>query len=67
MSETWADEEGAIAFVKVLRDRRRAQVENLIGAAKTSSDPSIRSNWAAITQLDQVISMMEDERGKSDD
>lgn len=65
--ETWANEEGALNFLKQLRQRRQAQVECLIGAASHSTDAGIRSNWAAISQLDQVISMMEDERGKFDE
>lgn len=65
--DTWADEEGAREFVKTLRRQRVAQVENLVGAAKSSLDPAMQRNWAAIAQLDNVISMMEDERGKPDD
>ncbi len=67
MSETWADDEGCLAFVKELKRRREAQVDLLIGAASHSTDPGIRSNWAAISQIDQVIAMMEDERGKFDE
>lgn len=67
MSETWADEEGAREFVKTLKRQRLQHVEMLIGAAKGSSDPAIQRTWAAIAQLDNVISMMEDERGKPDD
>lgn len=65
--ETWADEEGAINFIKQLKQRRQAQVDCLIGAASSSTDPGIRSNWAAISQIDQIIEMMEDERGKFDE
>lgn len=64
---TWADEEGAINFLKQLKVRRAAQVETLVGAASHSTDPSIRSNWAAIAQLDQIIDMMENERGNPDE
>ena len=67
MSTTWADEDGAVDFVKQLRARYKAQVQNLIGAAGHSSDPNIRSNWAALQQLEQVIKLMEDERGKPED
>jgi len=65
--ETWADEEGALYFLKQLKQRRQAQVDCLIGAASHSTDPAIRSNWAAISQIEQVIEMMEAERGKSDE
>lgn len=68
MSEpTWADEEGARHFVKQLKARRSAQVEMLLSAARHSPDPAMRSNWAAIAQLDQVIEMMEKERGNPDE
>ncbi len=66
MSETWADEEGAREFVKSLKRQRQGEVEMLIGAARNSSDPAVARSWAAIAQLDKVIEMMEDERGKSD-
>ena len=66
MSETWADDEGALDFIKELKRRRSAQLEMLVGAAKHSNDPVIRMNVAAISQLEQVIEMMEDERGKPD-
>ncbi len=65
-SETWADEDGARDFVKQLKRLRQAEVEMLIGAARNSSDPAIARSWAAIAQLDKVIEMMEDERGKPD-
>ena len=61
--ETWADDEGAIAFVKQLKQRRAAQIEALVGAARNSSDPQMRLNWGAINQLEQVIEDMEAERG----
>ena len=61
--ETWADDEGAIAFVKQLKQRRVAQIEALVGAARNSSDPQMRLNWGAINQLEQVIEDMEAERG----
>lgn len=67
MSETWADEVGALAFLKLLKSRRSAQVEALVGAASHSTDPAIRANWAAIAQLEQVIDMMEKERGNPDE
>jgi hypothetical protein len=65
--ETWADDVGALEFIKDLKRRKTAQIDLLIGAAQSSPDPSIRSNWAAIAQLDAVIQMMEAERGKPDD
>jgi hypothetical protein len=61
------DEEDALRFLKLLKSRRAAQVDNLIGAAGHSTDPAIRSNWAAIAQLDQVIDLMEKERGNPDE
>lgn len=61
------DEEGALAFLKLLKTRRAAQVVNLLSAASHSTDPAIRQNWAAVAQLDQVIDMMEKERGKPDE
>ncbi len=65
-SETWANEEGAREFLKTLKRHRQAEVDMLIGVAKSSSDPAIQRTWAAIAQLDKVIEMMEDERGKPD-
>lgn len=62
--DTWADEPGARDFVKSLKHRRMMQVDALIGAAKTSQDPAIRQNWSAIAALDEVIGMIEEERGK---
>lgn len=67
MSETWADEEGALDFIKKLKGRRKAQIDNLLSAASSSADPNVRSNWAAIAQLDQIIDMMEQERGNPDE
>ncbi len=67
MAETWADEEGALAFIKELKKQRRQQVEALVGAASSSTDPAMRSNWGAIAQLDRVIDMMESERGNPDE
>ncbi len=58
------DEEGALAFLKQLKRQRDGEVEMLVGAARNSSDPAITRSWAAIAQLDKVIEMMEDERGK---
>jgi hypothetical protein len=66
MSETWADEAGARDFVKELKRQRQGEVEMLVGAARNSSDPAIVRSWAAIAQLDKVIAMMEEERGKPD-
>ncbi len=66
MSETWADEAGARDFVKELKRQRQGEVDMLVGAARNSSDPAIVRSWAAIAQLDKVIAMMEEERGKSD-
>lgn len=67
MSETWADEEGAIAFFKKLRKKRESQVELLVGLAKSSHDPSVRECWAAIAQIDQIMRDMEEERGNPND
>ncbi len=64
--DTWADEEGAREFLKALKRQRQGEVEMLVGAARNSSDPAITRSWAAIAQLDKVIEMMEDERGKPD-
>jgi len=61
-TESWAEHPGAQEFLISLKRRRKAQVESLIGAASMSPDPAVRSNWAAIAQLDQVIAEMEDER-----
>jgi hypothetical protein len=65
--ETWADEDGALQFIKDLKARRRAQVDLLLGAASHSTDAAVRANWAAIAQIDQVIDMMEKERGNPDE
>lgn len=68
MSEdNWANEEGATFFLKTLKQRRQAQIDCLIGAASHSTDAGIRANWAAISQIEQIIEMMEDERGKFDE
>lgn len=65
--ETWADEPGCLHFVKMLKKRREAQIEALVGAARQSTDPQMRLNWGAINQLEAVIADMEAERGKSDE
>lgn len=65
--ETWADEEGAIAFYKRLRKKREGQIEFLVGLAKSSPDPAIRECWAAIAQMDQILRDMEEERGNPND
>ncbi len=64
--DSWANEPGARDFVKELKRQRQGEVEMLVGAARNSSDPAIVRSWAAIAQLDKVIAMMEEERGKSD-
>ncbi len=63
--DSWANEPGARDFVKELKRQRQGEVEMLVGAARNSSDPAIVRSWAAIAQLDKVIAMMEEERGKS--
>ncbi len=66
MNETWADDEGALEFVKTLKRQRLQEIEMLVGAARSSTDPAMQRSWAAIAQLEKVIDMMEDERGKPD-
>ncbi len=63
--DSWANEPGAREFVKELKRQRQGEVDMLVGAARNSSDPAIVRSWAAIAQLDKVIAMMEEERGKS--
>ncbi len=64
--DSWANEAGAREFVKELKRQRQGEVDMLVGAARNSSDPAMVRSWAAIAQLDKVIAMMEEERGKSD-
>ncbi len=65
--ESWADMEGAEAFIKQLKMRRAAQVDALVGAATTSPDPGVRGSAMALLTLDSVIKDMEAERGSSED
>jgi hypothetical protein len=65
-TENWADSPGALDFLGDLRRKRKAQLDSLLGAAKTSNDPSVRANSYAVEQLDNIIKALEDERGKSD-
>lgn len=65
--DTWADDDGALAFLKMLKGQRQAALELLISSASKSADPNVRSNWAALSQLDRTIDQMEAERGKSDE
>ncbi len=63
---TWADEAGAREFVRLLKKQRDSEIEMLVGLAKNSPDPAMQRSWAAIAQIQKVIEMMEDERGKPD-
>jgi hypothetical protein len=60
------DEDGARAFLKVLRGKRAAAIDYLIGAASKSPDPNIRAAWGSLNQLNEIITDMEAERGTSD-
>lgn len=67
MTETWVDMEGAEAFLLQLKRRRVSEIEALLGAARSSTDPAIRQASAAIRMLESVIEDMEAERGSSDE
>ncbi len=64
--ESWADDPDALEFIKGLKKMRLQEIEMLVGAARSSTDPTMQRSWAAIAQLEKVIEMMEEERGKPD-
>ena len=70
---SWADDEGAVEFVKGLKRMRKQQEELILGNCRGRKlyDPEVREALSAaigaLEAYERVIIMMEDERGKSDD
>lgn len=64
--DTWVDDDGALAFLKGLRQQRDAQVVVILGLAATTQDPALRAATGSLQQLDRVINQMEEERGATE-
>jgi len=65
--DTWADDDGALAFLKMLKGQRQAAWELLVSVSSKTTDPNVRSAWASLMQLERTIDQMEAERGKPDE
>ena len=63
MSESWIDNDDGERFMKYMSLRRNSALDLLVNTAAESSDPNIRSAWAALAQITQTIQDLEDERG----